>query len=58
MIKDNNIILWAGLLSLVISVIIGRYLTYTPISDFFEGLFTGLCVVFIITYLVKICNRK
>jgi hypothetical protein len=40
------------MLSLVIGILLGRYVTPTPIIDFLEGLFYGLSVVMNILYFI------
>ena len=52
MIKDKNVILAIGMLSLVIAILLGRYADPTPIISFLEGLFYGLSIVLIIFTLI------
>jgi hypothetical protein len=54
MMKEKNNILVIGMLSLVIGILLGRYVTPTPIIDFLEGLFYGLSVVMNILYFILI----
>jgi len=46
MIKDKNIILPLGMISLIIAILLGRYTDPAPIISFLEGLFYGLSLVF------------
>jgi len=45
MIKDKNVILSIGMLSLVGAIVLGRYFDSAPIINFFEGMLYGLSAV-------------
>ena len=52
MIKDKNVILALGMFSLIIAILLGRYVDRTPVIAFLEGLFYGLSIVFNIYSLI------
>ena len=57
MIKDKNIILAIGMISLVFAILLGRYITPTPVTSFLEGLLYGLSLV-MNTYSLILAKRK
>ena len=54
MIKKKEGLLLAGLFCIFSAIIFTYSFDETGLTDFFQGLFLGLSVVFNITYLIKI----
>ena len=54
MFKKKEGLLLAGLVCLFFAIIFTYSFDETGLTDFFQGLFMGLSVVFNITYLIKI----
>jgi len=52
MIKDKNILIALGMFSLVIAILLGRYIEHTATIAFFEGMLYGMSLVFNIFYVV------
>ena len=57
MIKDKNIILAIGMISLVFAILLGRYFNPAPVTSFLEGLLYGLSLV-MNTYSLILAKRK
>ena len=59
--KDETI-LAIGVMSLAIGVLIGRFLHFElsgfSVSDFLEGLFTGLSLVMNVVYLIRLRSKR
>ncbi len=59
--KDETLIS-VGMISLALGILIGRFLTFEyagfSVTDFVEGVLTGLSLVMNLTYLIKIRMRK
>lgn len=59
MLKDKNVILTLGMFSLIIAILLGKYVNSSPVTAFLEGLFYGLSIVFnIYSLLLFRKNRK
>ena len=54
----NETILTIGTFSMTAAILIGRFFEFSytgfSVTDFLEGLFTGLSIVFNLTYLVRL----
>ena len=61
MLKDETL-LAIGMISLALGILIGRFLTFEyagfSVTDFVEGVLTGLSLVMNVTYLIRIRMRK
>ena len=57
MIKDKNVILAIGMISLAIAILLGMYIKPTPVFSFLEGLLYGLSLV-MNTYTLILIKRK
>ena len=57
MIKDKNVILAIGMISLVFAVLLGQYIEPTPVISFLMGLLYGLSLVMNI-YTLILAKRK
>ncbi len=59
--KDETLIS-VGMISLALGILIGRFLTFEyagfSVTDFVEGVLTGLSLVMNLTYLIRIRMRK
>ncbi len=58
MIKDKNILLALGMLSLSLAIILGRYLDPSPTVDALEGLLFGISFALNIFFLLKIKKQN
>jgi hypothetical protein len=43
--KNPRILMSIGVLSVAIAIILNRFVGETPVSDFFQGMFTGMAIV-------------
>ena len=57
MIKDKNVILAIGMISLVFAILLGRYIKPTPVISFLVGLLYGLSLVMNL-YVLILARRK
>ena len=57
MLKDKNVILAIGMISLVFAVLLGQYIKPTPVISFLMGLLYGLSLVMNI-YTLILAKRK
>lgn len=58
MIKNNNLLLSIGMFSLVLAILLGRYVGPGRLVNFLEGFFYGLSVVLNMAYLIRISRNK
>ncbi|MCP5053922.1 MAG: hypothetical protein GY940_42535 [bacterium] len=57
-IKNNNVLLSIGMISLVIALVLGRFGPDTSIVHFSEGLFMGLSLVLNLAFLIRYRAKK
>ena len=57
-IRDNNIFLGFGMLSLTLAILIGRYFDSLQYKDFIEGLLYGISITSNFVYLIKLVLNK
>ena len=57
MIKDKNVILAIGMISLVFAILLGTYIKPTPVISFLVGLLYGLSLVMNL-YILILARRK
>jgi hypothetical protein len=43
--KNPRILMSIGVLSVAIAIILNRFVGEAPVSDFFQGMFTGMAIV-------------
>ena len=53
MIKNNNVILATGLLSLVVAIVLHIYAPQAPVANFFQGFCCGLSLVMNAFYMIR-----
>ena len=52
-VKNNHVFGWAGSVCLVVSLLLSRFAPQFAVSDFLQGLFLGLSLVFNLTLLLR-----
>ncbi len=57
-IKNENVLLSIGMISLVIALVLGRFGPDTSIAHFLEGLFMGLSLVLNLAFLLRLRAKK
>ncbi|MCP5105465.1 MAG: hypothetical protein GY950_18910 [bacterium] len=58
MIKNNNVLLAIGMISLVLSILLGRYGPDVSVVHFLEGLFLGMSLVLNLAFLIRYAASK
>ena len=58
MIKDKHVLIVIGQLSLALSILLNHFVAETPPVSFLVGLFTGLAIVFNLTYLIRFRSER
>ncbi len=62
LIKDENVLLAVGMISISLGILVGRFsnLEYSgfSVSDFVEGVLTGVSLVLNLTYLMRMRSKK
>ena len=62
LIKDENVLLAVGMISLSLGILVGRFLHFEysgfSVSDFVEGVLTGVSLVLNLTYLIRMRLKK
>ena len=62
LIKDENVLLAAGMISISVGILVGRFLhlDYSgfSISDFIEGVLIGVSLVLNLAYLIRMRTKK
>jgi hypothetical protein len=53
-----RILLFVGMISIVIAIILNRFVGEAPVSDFFQGMFTGMAVVLLPGSLFMMRKRR
>ncbi len=53
-----KILLFVGMLSIVIAIILNRFVGQVPVSDFFQGMFTGMAIVLLPGSLFMMRKRR
>ncbi len=60
--KDENVLLAVGMISLSLGILVGRFLHLEhsgfSVSDFVEGVLTGVSLVLTLTYLIRMRLKK
>ena len=57
-IKNDNVLIVFGMLSLTIAILLSRYVHENSYVAFMEGLLYGLSVTFNIAYLIRFRRKK
>jgi len=62
LIKDENVLLAVGMISISLGILVGRFSHFEysgfSVSDFVEGVLTGVSLVLNLTYLMRIRSKK
>ena len=62
LIKDENVLLAIGMISISLGILIGRFLHFEysgfAVSDFIEGVLTGVSLVLNLAYLIRMRSKK
>jgi hypothetical protein len=62
LIKDENVLLAVGMISISLGILVGRFLHFEysgfSVSDFVEGVLTGVSLVLNLTYLIRMWSKK
>jgi hypothetical protein len=62
LIKDENVLLAVGMIALSLGILVGRFLHFEysgfSVSDFVEGVLTGVSLVLNLTYLIRMRMKK
>ena len=62
LIKDENVLLAVGMISLSLGILVGRFLHFEysgfSVSDFVEGVLTGVSLVLNLAYLIRMRLKK
>jgi hypothetical protein len=62
LIKDENVLLAVGMISISLGILVGRFLHFEysgfSVSDFVEGVLIGVSLVLNLTYLIRMRSRK
>jgi len=62
LIKNENVLLAVGMISICLGILVGRFLHFEysgfSVSDFVEGVLTGVSLVLNLTYLIRMRSKK
>jgi len=62
LIKDENVLLAVGMISISLGILLGRFLHFEysgfSVSDFVEGVLIGVSLVLNLTYLIRMRSKK
>jgi hypothetical protein len=62
LIKDENVLLAVGMISISLGIPVGRFLHFEysgfAVSDFIEGVLTGVSLVLNLAYLMRMRSKK